>query len=138
LGDIALARAAPRDWPAVRDCNVIGMRAGDRSGVTSNPAGAAGGAAVVAGEAVVGGAAVVAGEAVVGGAAVVGGVPVVDGAFEAGALATGSITAKAARSAPKAALRATEAETNHGPEDEPEDEPTRARYAGAQLRRKSR
>jgi hypothetical protein len=90
--DIAAARVALRDWPAVRDCRLIGMRAGDRSGVVSKPCEVAGG----------------------------GDVPAV-GPVEAGAVEPGTITARPARTAPKAARRVREIEWA----------PTRARYAGA-------
>jgi len=134
LGDIAFARVALRDWPAVKDCNVIGMRAGDSNGVVSKPegvrgAGGVGGldGVVVAGEVVVTGedAVVVAGEVVAPDA--VGALEVV-GALAAGALATGTVTARPARTAPKAARCVREIEWA----------PTEARYAGAWLRRKSR
>ena len=93
------------DWPAVRDCSVIGIRAGDSSGVASKPGGVPVAADVVVGAEV----------------------PLVAGALEAGALATGTMTATPARTAPKAARRARAVECNGGREDEP----TRARYAGA-------
>jgi hypothetical protein len=125
------------DWPAVRDCSVIGIRAGDSSGVASKPGGVpvVGEVEVVAelevvaeevpvGEAV---AEVVGEEVPVGEAVVVAEVPLVAGALEAGALATGTMTATPARTAPKAARRARGIECAGGGEDEP----TRARYAGA-------
>src|SRR5580658_6031580 len=82
LGVIASAKVALSDWPAVRDCNVIGMRAGDRSGVVSKPCGVSGGGKVV----------------------------VVVRVLEAGELVTGSITARPARPAAEAARRARENE----------------------------
>jgi len=87
------------------------MRAGDSNGVVSKPEG-------------------------VPGASGVGGLDgvVVVGALAAGALATGTATARAARTAPNAARRARADELGH----EREDGPTEVRYAGAWLRRKSR
>jgi predicted RNA methylase len=82
------------------------MRAGDSSGVASRPVGVPGAAEVL-----------VAAEVPV----VVGEMAVVVGALEAGALATGTMTARVARTAAKAARRVREIEW----------EPTRARYAGA-------
>jgi hypothetical protein len=111
------------DWPAVRDCSVIGIRAGDSSGVASKP----GGVPVVGEVEVVAELEVVAEEVPVGEAVVVAEVPLVAGALEAGALATGTMTATPARTAPKAARRARGIECAGGGEDEP----TRARYAGA-------
>ncbi len=105
MGDIASAKVALRDWPAVRDCNVIGMRAGDRSGVASS----AGELTAGAGELTVG-----AGELTVGargpeaGSLEVGKTPVVAGAVEAGALATGSMTPRPASTAAREARRARE------------------------------
>jgi len=99
LGDIASAKVALRDWPAVRDCNVIGMRAGDRSGVASN-AGEVG-----VGEGGPDGGALEVGELpVVAGAVEAGAVEA--GAVEAGALATGSVTTRPASTAAREARRA--------------------------------
>jgi hypothetical protein len=123
LGDIAFAKTALSDWPAVRDCKVIGMRAGDSSGVASKPCEVTGagevpvvaevGPEVGAGEVLVAGG----GEVLVAG----GGEVLVAGAVVAGAFATGTMTARPARTVPEAARRAREIECA----------PTEARYAGA-------
>jgi hypothetical protein len=111
LGDIASARVALRERPAVRDCNVIGMRAGDRSGVASS-----------AGELAVGAAGPVAGAVEAGEMPLEAGA-VEAGAVEAGAVATGNITTRPASAAAREARRTRETEL--------EEERTRARYAGA-------
>ena len=102
---------------------MIGMRAGDSSGVASKPPGVlgAGGACGVGGV----GARRRGGDRATGARR---------HAVAAGAVATGTMTARPARTAPKAARRARADERGHGREDEP----TEARYADAWLRRKSR
>jgi hypothetical protein len=115
LGDIAFAKTALSDWPAVRDCKVIGMRAGDSSGVASKPCEVTGAGEVPVVDEV--GPEVGAGEVLVAG----GGEVLVAGAVVAGAFATGTMTARPARTVPEAARRAREIECA----------PTEARYAGA-------